>query len=345
MEQQNKTRQPGRQSSSRTGKSRRGKRRRIRYDRIVIALAIVVVLLVLMCSCTCSCVQCVCGPSKPEEATNSTASSSGSTDTTSESDAVNITTAPAQNAVSMTLSGVDMQKGTLSVVNESHEYRFPAGDVSLISVYEKRNNSYSVSDMGILLDEEVVEHLNMFLSEFSTIYGKNDIQVTSGYRSKQDQQSRYSSGSSIFPGGYSDYHTARSFDLCIAPNDGMSSYYVPSGDYTWIAEHADEYGFVVRYPDGKIDSTGVNPRSYTFHYVGVPHSVYMYEHDLCLEEYVELVRDYPATAPLTVKTEDGEWTVFYVAMSTSGSTVINIPSCQEYTVSGDNIGGFIVAYH
>ena len=37
-------------------------------------------------------------------------------------------------------------------------------------------------------------------------------------------------------------------------------------------------------------------------------------------------------------------TVFYVEAS-SGGTVINIPNHQEYTISGDNMGGFIVAYH
>ena len=71
----------------------------------------------------------------------------------------------------------------------------------------------------------------------------------------------------------------------------------------------------------------------------------MNENNLCLEEYVEAVKSYPATSPLTVDTGDVVWTVFYTELSAAGSTVINIPSCQEYTVSGDNINGFIVAYH
>ena len=238
-----------------------------------------------------------------------------------------------------------MHKGPLVVVNESTAYQFPDDDAKLVSVYEKRNGSYSVSSIDVQLDETVVNQLNLLLSEFSTIYGNDDIQVTSGYRSKLDQQTRYSNGSSIFPGGYSDYHTARSLDLCIYPDSGMSSYYVPSGDYAWITEHAADFGFVVRYPDGKIDYTGVNPRAYTFHYVGMPHSAYMYKNDLCLEEYVAKLKDYPSTSPLNVDTGSAVWTVFYVELSPIGGTVINIPSCQEYTISGDNMGGFIVAYH
>jgi D-alanyl-D-alanine carboxypeptidase len=353
MEQQNRNRQPDRRRSAPSG-GKRKKRRRVRYDRILIALVIVGVLLFLMGSCTCSCVQCATGssttqPSEDAEATgeNATADPAATQATTD------------VNAVSMTMAAEDIHKGNLVVVNETYEYTFPADDVTLVSVYEKRNSSYSVSSMDVQLDEETVDHLNQMMSEFSTIYGKTDLQVTSGYRSRQDQQDRYANGSSIFPGGYSDYHTARSFDLCIDPDSGLSSYYVASGDYAWISEHAAEYGFVLRYPEGKISATGVNPRSYTFHYVGLPHATYMYAHDLSLEEYVETLQSYPATAPLTVTVpatqtshtteaetaEDTVWTVFYVEASATGNTVINIPNSQEYTISGDNIGGFIVAYH
>lgn len=336
MEQRNTNRPPTRSRS-------RGKRRKVRYDRIVIALAIVVVILVLLGSCTCSCVQCVCAPSESSTAEKETEEPAKTTSAEDE-DTTSVPLTP-QNAVSMTLMEDDMRKGPLAVVNESTQYHFPSGDVSLVSVYEKRNASYSVSSMDVQLDETVVNQLNLLLSEFSTLYGNDDIQVTSGYRSKQDQQTRYSNGSSIFPGGYSDYHTGRSLDLCIYPDSGMSSYYVPSGDYTWITEHAADYGFVVRYPDGKVDYTGVNPRAYTFHYVGLPHSAYMYKNDMCLEEYVAKLKEYPSTEPLNVDTGSAVWTVFYVELSPMGGTVINIPSCQEYTISGDNMGGFIVAYH
>ncbi len=338
MEQQSRNRQPVRSGGRR-------KRRKVRYDRIFIALAIVVIILVLMGSCTCSCVQCVCAPSESTANKNKDNKDKDKDKETQEDETTPSVTAPAQNAVSLTLTPDDVNKGTLVVVNETQEYKFPAEDVKLVSVYEKRNASYSVSDMDIQLDEEAVAQLNVMLSEFSTIYGNSDIQVASGYRSKQDQQGRYTSGSSIFPGGYSDYHTGRSFDLCIAPESGMSSYYVASGDYSWITEHAADFGFVIRYPDGKIDATGVNPRAYTFHYVGLPHSAYMSEKSLCLEEYVEEIKEYPATAPLGVKAGDTTWTVFYVEQSPNGSTVVNVPGCQEYSVSGNNIDGFIVAYH
>lgn len=334
------------QQNERNRQARRpAKRRRVRYDRIFIALALLVVLLILLFSCTCSCVKCVCSPSEGSETSENESATEASAGTGEESGSEPLSVSPSQTAVSLSPTADDMHKGTLAVVNANNQYTFPAGDVNLVSVDEKRNSSYTADNSDIMLDETVVLHLNEFLSEFSTVIGKNDIKVTGGYRSKEDQNYRYSNGASVFAGGCSDYHTGRSFDLSVTPEDGMQNYYVPSGDYSWINDNAYKYGFVLRYPEGKIDSTGVNPRSYTFHYVGKPHSYYMNANDLCLEEYVEAVKSYPATSPLTVDTGDTVWTVFYTELSAAGGTVINIPSCQEYTVSGDNISGFIVAYH
>lgn len=320
------------------------KRRRVRYDRIFIALAMLVVIFILLFSCTCSCVRCVCSPSGDTE-TSGTEPVSGSTDTglsttvsTSESSTLSIFS---QDAVSMTLSESDVHKGTLAVVNVNHPYTFPMGDSDLVNVEEKRSSSYTVNSSDIMLDAAAVINLNQFISEFSTLYGKTDIKVDGGYRSKEEQDSKYSNGSSIFAGGYSDYHTGRSVDLYI---DDMKSYYVASGDYAWINENAYKYGFILRYPEGKMDATVINPRAYTFHYVGAPHSYYMNENKLCLEEYVEAIKNYPVTSPLTIDTDDDVWTVFYTELSSAGNAVINIPSCQEYTISGDNIGGFIIAY-
>lgn len=331
-------------------------RRRVRYDRIFIALAIVIIFFILFFSCTCSCVKCVCSSSDNTEtsgtesetttATESVSGTSVSTSAISSGDnSSSDNTSSSQNVSSMVLTESDVHAGPLVVVNANHQYTFPSNDVNLVSIEANRSSNYTVDNENVMLDETAVNHLNQFISEFSTIYGNNDVKVESAYRSKEEQDNKFANGSSVFEGGYSDYHTGRSFDLCITLEDGMQSYYVASGDYAWINENAYKYGFVVRYPEGKMDSTGVNPRAYTFHYVGLPHSYYMYNNNLSLEEYVEALKSYPSTSPLQVDTGDAVWTIFYNELSSTGSTAVNIPSCQEYTISGDNINGFIVAYH
>lgn len=62
----------------------------------------------------------------------------------------------------------------------------------------------------------------------------------------------------------------------------------------WIAQNSYKYGFVVRYPVDKKELTGINFEPWHIRYVGVEHATYMYEHSLCLEEYVVYLREtYP----------------------------------------------------
>ena len=55
----------------------------------------------------------------------------------------------------------------------------------------------------------------------------------------------------------------------------------------WLEEHCMNYGFVIRYPDGKTDITGVMYEPWHLRYVG-PCARYIMSHDLCLEEFLAL---------------------------------------------------------
>lgn len=305
----------------------RRKKPRIRYDRIIL---VALVLIGLICLLVLGVKQC----GKKDTTENH---SSGAAATTTQ-----ISTEPLERTLALTAE--DVHKGSLILVNADHVYTFAADDVSLETVYEGRNSCYGVSDMEVSLDADVIDHFNQLMQAYYNIYDNSDIMIVSGYRTREEQAAYYESKKTMLPGGYSDYHTARSFDLVIYPNGTTSNYYAATGDYAWIAEHAAEYGFVLRYPDGKADKTGISPRAYTFRYVGVPHALYMYENGLCLEEYLEEIQGYSADKPLTIDTDGGEWKVFYMQANTSGSTQIAVPQDATYTVSGDNVGGFIVAY-
>ena len=57
-----------------------------------------------------------------------------------------------------------------------------------------------------------------------------------------------------------------------------------------LAAIAPQYGFVLRYPDGKSNITGVNFENWHFRYVGVENAQYMANHQLVLEEYIQLLK-------------------------------------------------------
>ena len=53
-----------------------------------------------------------------------------------------------------------------------------------------------------------------------------------------------------------------------------------------MAEHCAEYGFILRYPKGKQDVTGIIFEPWHFRYVGVEIATYIMENSLTLEEYL-----------------------------------------------------------
>ena len=61
----------------------------------------------------------------------------------------------------------------------------------------------------------------------------------------------------VLPAGYSEHHTGLAVD--ITGSQEM---------YDWLAMHAPEYGFILRYPEDKTQWTGVSYEPWHFRYVG-----------------------------------------------------------------------------
>lgn len=57
--------------------------------------------------------------------------------------------------------------------------------------------------------------------------------------------------------------------------------------YAWLAEHAYQYGFILRYPADKEDVTGIACEPWHYRYVGEEAALAMTEQGLCLEEYLD----------------------------------------------------------
>ena len=55
----------------------------------------------------------------------------------------------------------------------------------------------------------------------------------------------------------------------------------------WLMEHAWEYGFVLRYPKGKIDVTGIIYEPWHYRYVGKEVAKELHDSGLTLEEYLQ----------------------------------------------------------
>ncbi len=275
----------------------------------------------------------------------------------------------------MTQKGDAVHSGDLIVINQKDdlEYVFPTNPnlVLIDDIRQAQNGENPYQTKYYRLDEKmqyVAAHAaNNLLTDFYLKYNDNSLIFGQTHRSKEEQTA---SGSGT-PAGFSEHHTGLVFTLYAYNEDGKRDLLSNNVYKDWIYENAHKYGIICRYPADKTAKTGIDGYDYCFRYVGVAHATYIYENGLCLEEYVELLKNYTADAPLKVeiKDQDGKVTetyaVYYTAASTTeelttvsvpkdftnktGYTPANkkdfdafLPAAGEYTVSGDNIGGFVV---
>ena len=251
-------------------------------------------------------------------------------------DDTNSDNTPAEQTVSCSFDETKM--GALLIVNKkSNAYDFTLNpESSLVKMSDSlpsvdSSALYSLQKDGMLANKDALSALNEMIKDFYAQASNKDaakkLSIRTAYRSYETQ-----SALSSVPAGHSDFHTGMLFELTVG--ESVTSISTDSS-FNWIYENAHKYGFIERYPEEKSSITGVSDFDNAFRYVGTPHSTYIKEQGISLEEYVELIRS--STAPINVS----GYEVFYVKANTGKITEIKY-SARYCSVSGDNNGGFIV---
>jgi len=81
--------------------------------------------------------------------------------------------------------------------------------------------------------------------------------------------------------GYSEHQTGLTID-CNTIDDAFGQ----TEEAVWLADHCADYGFIIRFPDGKEDITGYQYEPWHIRYVGVDIAREIMSKGLCLEEYL-----------------------------------------------------------
>lgn len=90
--------------------------------------------------------------------------------------------------------------------------------------------------------------------------------------------------------GCSEHHTGLAVDIVGEHYQSLDAGQANTAEARWLAEHAHEYGFILRYPKDKEKITGLEFESWHFRYVGTEAAGFMKEHNLCFEEFLELAQ-------------------------------------------------------
>lgn len=263
----------------------------------------------------------------------------------------------------VTLPESQIYYGDLILVNSLHEYHFPEEEErEIVNISTAKNDYYCMADPTASLSRRVIDKFNQLCTDYYNYSGFSWMQVNSAYRSKQEQTDLYAQYTEAYGAdyaaayvanpGFSEHHTGLAMDLNVNVNGEI--FYVESYEgCAWFRENAKNYGFILRYPDDKVYMTGINYESWHYRYVGVPHSQIMADMNFCHEEYINYLKNYTydtvclgydsATGVCDMKAEDyTDGVMIYYAPADGEETKVKVPKNTEYTVSGNNIDGFIV---
>ncbi|MGZ7445598.1 D-alanyl-D-alanine carboxypeptidase family protein [Paenibacillus sp. TH7-28] len=90
--------------------------------------------------------------------------------------------------------------------------------------------------------------------------------------------------------GHSEHETGLAID--VSGSDGKcaaESCFGDTKEAAWLADHVAEYGFIIRYPEGKEDITGYKYEPWHLRYVGKEIAADIAERGITLEEYYDAV--------------------------------------------------------
>ena len=124
-----------------------------------------------------------------------------------------------------------------------------------------------------------------------------NIYISSGYRSYSRQQTLYnnyvkSDGKALADTyssrpGYSEHQTGLCFDL-----NTIDDSFGNTKESAWLEQHAQEYGFIIRFPKGKDAQTGYQYEPWHLRYLGIDMATKVYNSGLSLEEYLGITSEY-----------------------------------------------------
>lgn len=185
-------------------------------------------------------------------------------------------------------------------------------------------------DSGVLMNRAILEAYGRLSDAvLNQVYDK--MYVSSVYRSIEEQAAIFEEmPEDALPAGYSEHHTGLALDLYVAQFAGPAFLESQAGQF--VNKNCSEFGFIIRYSEGKEDITGIPFEPWHIRYVGLPHAKIISQNYLSLEEYIESL-------------EPGKFYVSgnYIISRQSLSSPIELPAdLTNIVYSYDNTGYIIL---
>ncbi|KRG14839.1 M15 family metallopeptidase [Lederbergia galactosidilytica] len=116
-------------------------------------------------------------------------------------------------------------------------------------------------------------------------YRSQSTQVTI-YNNYVDQDGKEKADRYSARPGHSEHQTGLSIDVSgISAECAVEECFADTAEAKWVADHAHEHGFIIRYPKDKENLTGYIYEPWHIRYVGKELAKEIFEQDITLEEY------------------------------------------------------------
>ena len=199
-----------------------------------------------------------------------------------------------------------LAKGKVVIDGEIHYFTSTGASILLVNRWNTLPDNYVPdnlveSESGAQMTPEAAAALDQMIADCKA--AGFDPKVRTSYRNFGFQQTLlnnkiaegYSYDEAIqivaIP-GTSEHHTGLAVDISDSTYTNLNREQGNQPIQKWLNEHCWDYGFIVRYPDGTTDITGIIYESWHYRYVGLELAAELKAlGGICLEEYLDMLTD------------------------------------------------------
>ena len=172
--------------------------------------------------------------------------------------------------------------GETLLVTLSHPLPHDWAPSTLVDLWSLRPRHFLLQPKAMLMDPRAAEAANALFAKAETD-GLHDFAILSAYRDAAHQAILYADSRDGYVArpGSSEHQTG----LCMDVGLFRRGFSLDESHTAWLHAHCWEFGFVIRYPEGREDITGVPYEPWHLRYVGREAALQIRENGWTLEEW------------------------------------------------------------